>query len=238
MHAGGGSSSSSSGGSSAMEAELAAAAHHQAAFEAVSTAVKTFGEGSFAEPVAAQKMAEAFQAQSGRGDPECAWAIAQFDYSPTQGDELALLPEDRVWVSLQCVDGNEGWHRGCVCDGEVGWRARGEEGVFPSAYVRMLKESEAMVQGLPLSGPPRGSTAAASGRAKVKRLVKKMVEVEVEVEESEGEEEVEADEGAPLPPGWVVKGLKKGSKGKAGRSKVMWYENVETGAITMKRPTK
>ena len=96
-----------------------------------------------------------------------------------------------------------------------------------------------MVQGLPLSGPPQGSTAAASGRAKLKRLVKKMVEVEVEVEESEGEgEEGEAGEGAPLPPGWVVKGLKKGSKGKAGKSKVMWYENVETGAITMKRPTK
>lgn len=66
-----------------------------------------------------------------------------------------------------------------------------------------------------------------------------MVEVEVEEEVSE-EEEVELEleeEEEQLPPGWVVKGLKKGAgKSKAARGKVVWYENKVTGAITMKRP--
>jgi hypothetical protein len=223
-------------------AELKAAAAHQATFETASKVVAALGGGggsASASASAAALAAHAFQEQSGRGDPLCSWAIAMFDYAPMQGDELALLPEDRVWVLVQGVDGNEAWHRGVLCDGGSA-RAKGKEGVFPAAYVRMLKESEALAQGLPLTGPAKGSAAAASGRGKLQRLVKKFVEVEEEVEEEEEEEEAEEEvlDEEPLPEGWVVKGLKKGTKNRQGRGKIFWYENTVTGKVTMKRPRK
>jgi hypothetical protein len=38
-----------------------------------------------------------------------------------------------------------------------------------------------------------------------------------------------------LPPGWVVKGLKKGAA-KGGGLRRQWFENTITGEIRMKRP--
>lgn len=159
--------------------------------------------------------------------PPSKWAVAMFDYAATQGDELGLLPEDRVWVSV--AEEVEGWSRGRVCDVNGKFK-EGVEGLFPTGFVRIMSEAQARAAGLALEGPKRV------------RLVKKMVEVEVEEEVREGEEGEEGvppeepEDDAPLPEGWRKKGLKKGAS-KSGR-KLVFFENTVTGAVSYKRPTE
>jgi len=162
--------------------------------------------------------------------PPSQWGIAQFDYAPLQADELSLLPEDRVWVCASEVV--EGWSKGRVTDFAGKWKT-GKEGLFPSGFVRILSQREANVQGLPLTGP------------KQVRLVKKMVEMEVEEEiqgggEEDDKEVEEKEDDEPLPAGWRRKGLKKGasSSNLKGKKKLVFYENIETGAVSYVRPTK
>ena len=166
---------------------------------------------------------------------ETNWAVASFDYAAAQGDELTLAAEARVWASARGLDGGSDWHRGYVCErrGQSaggGWRTRGSEGVFPAAYVRFLRAREAEREGLPLGGPKD------PGRAQ--RLVRKAVEVEVwedVVAVGAGAEEEEA----PLPEGWVRRGLQKSSRslttGAGGKGKV-WYEHLATGKTQITRP--
>lgn len=100
--------------------------------------------------------------------------------------------------------------------------------------MRFLREGEARGEGLPLGGPKD------PGRAQ--RLVRRAVEVEVwedEEEEEGGGAGAGEEEKAPLPEGWVRRGLQKSSRslttGAGGKGKV-WYEHTATGKTQITRP--
>jgi hypothetical protein len=99
--------------------------------------------------------------------------------------------------------------------------------------VRFLRAREAEREGLPLGGPKD------PGRAQ--RLVRRAVEVEVweDEEEGAGEGAEEEEQEAPLPEGWVRRGLQKSSRslttGAGGKGKV-WYEHLATGKTQITRP--